>query len=173
MDNLIKLLTPPVIPLNTGDEEQWKHFFGVLGTELPTDYIKFIQTYGTGGVDNFLWILTPFLDDENVNFLRRQKEMAEAYIQSKTSFPEYFKHDVFPEVGGLLPWAYTDNGDELYWLTDGKPDEWKVVVYESRSSEYRTYSLNMTEFLFQILSKELVCDIFPEDFPSDEFVFVQ
>ncbi len=132
MDKLIKILPPPKFPQKTGDKEQWGEFFGILGTGLPTDYVKFIETYGTGGIDNFLWILTPFVNDENVNYLGRQKEMMNSYIQSKKSFPQYYKHNVYPSSGGILPWAYTDNGDELYWLTDGKPDEWKIVVYESR-----------------------------------------
>ncbi|MEM5601653.1 hypothetical protein AAHB61_15855 [Bacillus cereus] len=60
----------------------------------------------------------------------------------------------------------------MYWLTDGKPDEWKIVVYESRSPENYTYSLTMVEFLYQIIMKELICNAFPDDFPSDETTFV-
>jgi len=172
LDKLIKILPPPEFPQKTGDKEQWGEFFGALGTELPTDYVKFIGIYGTGGIDNFLWILTPFVNDENVNYLGRQKEMKDSYIQSKKNFPQYYKHDVYPSSGGILPWAYTDNGDELYWLTDGKPDEWKIVVYESRSPENYTYSLTMVEFLYQIITKELICNAFPDDFPSNETTFV-
>lgn len=172
MDKLNYILTPPEKPNNIGNEARWKDFFSVLGTELPPDYIKFIQTYGTGGVDNFLWILTPFVNDENVNFTVRQKEISDAYIQSKTSFPQYYKHNIYPQIGGLLPWGYTDNGDELYWLTTGKPDEWKVVVYESRSHINYTYSLRMVDFLFGLITKELVCEAFPDDFPSDEPQFI-
>ncbi|MDQ0233131.1 SMI1/KNR4 family protein [Metabacillus malikii] len=172
MDKLFKILPPPEIPQKTGDKEKWLRFFDTLGTELPSDYVKFIETYGTGGIDNFLWILTPFVNDENVNYLGRQKEMTDAYIQSKENFPQYYKHDVYPSSGGIIPWAYTDNGDELYWLTDGKPDEWKIVVYESRSPENYTYSLTMVEFLYQVIMKELKCNAFPNDFPSDETTFV-
>ncbi|MDG5471415.1 SMI1/KNR4 family protein [Jeotgalibacillus sp. ET6] len=172
MEELSKILPPPKTPQKTGDKEQWRKFFGTLGTELPSDYVKYIETYGTGGIDHFLWILTPFANDKNVNYLCRQKEIAVAYIQSKRNFPQYYKHDVYPSNGGLLPWAYTDNGDELYWLTDGKPDEWKIVVYESRSLENYTYSLTMVEFLSQIITKELRCKAFPDDFPSNETTFV-
>lgn len=112
------------------------------------------------------------MNDKNVNFLVRQKEISDAYIQSKTSFPHYYKHDVYPSTGGLLPWAYTDNGDELFWLTEGKPDEWKIVVYESRSPENYTYSLNMVDFLYQVITGQTVCDAFPDDFPSDELEFI-
>ncbi|MEM5601652.1 hypothetical protein AAHB61_15850 [Bacillus cereus] len=102
MDKLIKILPPPEFPQKTGDKEQWGEFFGALGTELPTDYVKFIEIYGTGGIDNFLWILTPFVNDENVNYLGRQKEMKDSYIQSKKNFPQYYKHDVYPSSGGYF-----------------------------------------------------------------------
>lgn len=98
------------------------------------DYKDFIGIYGTGGVDKFLWILTPFVQDENVNFFKRLKIINKAYLELRQRFPQYYKHKVFPEVGGLLPWAYTDNDDELYWLTIGKPNEWHIIVYETRSS---------------------------------------
>lgn len=53
MDKLIKILPPPEFPQKTEDKEQWRIFFDTLGSELPSDYVKFIETYGTGGVDNF------------------------------------------------------------------------------------------------------------------------
>ncbi|MFS0901780.1 SMI1/KNR4 family protein [Priestia aryabhattai] len=167
MDKLIKVLPPPENPHGTGDETQWTTIFSLLGTDLPSDYIKFIKTYGTGSIDNFLWILTPFVNDEYVNFFLRKKEMSSAYSQSKLKFPQYYKHykhHVYPETGGILPWGYTENGDELYWLTEGSTDEWKVVVYESRSPENYIYSLSMTDFLYQIITKKLVCDAFLDDF---------
>lgn len=102
MDKLIKILLPPKFPQKTGGKEQWGKFFGTLGTEFPTDYVKFIESYGTGGIDNFLWILTPFVNDENVNYLGRQKEMINSYIQSKKNFPQYYKHDVYPSSGGYF-----------------------------------------------------------------------
>ena len=172
LKNIINILPPPDSPHKIGNKEEWQTFFSALGTKLPSDYIEFINIYGTGGIDHFLWILTPFVNDENVNFIKRQKEIIDAYSQSKKSFPQYYKHDVYPSSGGLLPWAYTENGDELYWLTEGHPDEWKIVVYESRSPENYTYSLTMVEFLYQIITKELICGAFPDDFPNDEATFV-
>lgn len=171
MENLSRILEPPASPHNTGNKKGWESFISTLGTELPPDYKQFIETYGTGGIDNFVWVLTPFVSDENVNFLKRQREISKAYLQLKKDFPEYYKHDVFPVTGGLLPWAFTDNGDELYWLTEGRPDKWKIVVYETRSSENYTYSLTMTQFLYRILTKDLTCDAFPEDFPSENLIF--
>lgn len=172
MNKLIKVLPPPKIPQNSRDKEQWRNVFNILGTELPSDYMKFIDTYGSGGIDNFLWVLSPFVENENINLIQIGKVIRDAYQVSKNSFPEYFTHNVYPSVGGLLPWALTDNGDELYWLTEGKPNEWKIVVYETRSSEYHIYSLSIVEFLYQTITKELVCEAFPEDFPSEKVSFI-
>ncbi|MCZ8496734.1 hypothetical protein [Priestia megaterium] len=98
--------------------------------------------------------------------------MSRAYSQSKLKFPQYYKHHIYLETGGILPWGHMENSDELYWLTEGRPDEWKVVVYESRSPENYIYSLSMTDFLCEIITKKLACDAFPDDFPSDAATFI-
>lgn len=121
-----------------------------IGTQLPSDYKHFIGMYGTGGIDDFLWFLTSFVKDENVNFLSKTKVICDSYTESKQNHPEYYKYEVFPNKNGLLPWGYTDNGDILYWLTEGEPEKWFVVVYDSRSENYK-YELTMTEFLSQII----------------------
>ena len=172
LNRLKGVLTPPVNPSKAGNSMGWSELEAVLGVSLPQDYKDYISTYGTGGIDNFIWILTPFDQDENVNFLARTEEMREAYLESKQQFPEYYKHSFFPEAGGILPWGYTDNGDELYWKTNEDEGMWTIIVYESRSSDYHEYPMSMTEFLYEIVSRNLVCDAFPEDFPSEEFEFI-
>jgi hypothetical protein len=139
---------------------------------LPDEYKEFISTYGTGGIDNFIWILNPFVLDENFNLMERGKVIREAYLESKQNFPQDFIHDVYPDVGGLLPWAITDNGDEIYWRTDNNPNKWSIVIYGSRSSEYAEYNKSLVEFLYEILTKRLVCSIFPDDFPSEDPQFI-
>ncbi|MBU3179419.1 SMI1/KNR4 family protein [Clostridium estertheticum] len=172
LDDLKKVLFPPSEPYKIGEDEGWSKLENKLGIVLPEDYKNFIKTYGTGGIDNFIWILTPFVQDENVNFVTRMSVMLNAYSESKNKFPQYYKHKVFPEQGGLLPWAYTDNGDEIYWLTGENSNEWSIIVYETRSSEYHQYSMSMVEFLYKIITNRLVCEAFPEDFPSEEPEFI-
>lgn len=58
--------------------------------------MKFIDTYGTGGIDNFLWVLSPFVENENVNLIQKGKVIRDAYQVSKNSFPEYFTHNIYP-----------------------------------------------------------------------------
>lgn len=172
LKKLQKVLSTPNQPFNTGNDNEWIEFESILGIMLPEDYKEFIIAYGTGGIDNFMWILTPFVKDENINFMTRMNVMLSSYVESKDKFPQYYKHEIFPKLDGLLPWAYTENGDEIYWQTSVNSNEWSIVVYETRSPQYHHYEMSMTEFLYKILTKELICEAFPEDFPSDKPEFI-
>lgn len=158
--------------VNVDTKEKWDVVESQVGAILPPDYKEFINEYGTVSINNFIWILTPFDEDEYVNLIKRGKEISKTYIESKMNSPEYFKHDVFPSKGGILPWGYTENGDELYWLADGTSNEWHVIVYESRSSDYYEYSMGMVEFIYRIISGKLRCNAFPDDFPGEKCEFI-
>ncbi|MDE6759820.1 MAG: SMI1/KNR4 family protein, partial [Lachnospiraceae bacterium] len=134
-----------------------------LGISFPKDYINFIDYYGTGGIGDFLWFLTLFEEDLNVNYKKRSSVMLDAYQESKQKLPEYYSHNLYLEDNGLLPFAYTDNGDELYWLTKGKPEQWHVVIYESRSPKFYYYAMGLIEFLYKIVKKLMSCEIFDDD----------
>ncbi len=135
-------------------------------------YKEFINTYGTGAVANFLWVLNPFTENKYLHLLNKGKIMADAYITSKQRFPEDFRHKVYPEPGGLLAWGATDNGDELYWLAEGEPDGWPVIVYPPRASEYLEYAMPVTEFIYRITSREMICEAFPDDFSGEKPEFI-
>lgn len=70
-------------------------------------------------------------------------------------------YPIHPEPGGILPWATTDNGDTLYWLTDGDPDSWPILIRESRGPGRVVYPFGVAEFLHRWLSGKLTCPIFP------------
>lgn len=176
MYNYLKLLeivlVKPDIVYKTGSKEMWSSFEKDTKIILPDDYKEFIQRYGTGGIGDFLWILTPFESDDNVNYIKRMNEMIFAYQVSKSKMPEYFKHNIFPEEDGLLPWGFTDNGDELYWKTSSTFSDWEIVIYESASPEYYHYKMSLTEFLYKIITKQVVCDIFPEDLFGEQVEYI-
>jgi hypothetical protein len=71
------------------------------------------------------------------------------------------------EPNGLLPWGVTDNGDVLFWLTVDHPDQWTVVVNESRGPTYEHFPGSMTVFLQAFLARSLETEIFPDDLRDD------
>lgn len=166
-----KYLKSKSIETKDYDVQKWAEIESRMGTELPSDYKEFINEYGTGNINNFMWILTPFDENEYVNLFKMGMKISEAYMTSKLYNPDFFKHDVFPVVGGILPWGYTENGDELYWLTEGESDDWKVIVYESRSSDFYEYSMGFVQFIYELISKKITCSAFPDDFPGEKSEF--
>lgn len=82
---------------------------------FPEDYKRFIDFHGEGGINEFLWILSPFSENENLNSIEKFNVMKDAYISMQSEFPEQFSFDFYNGKTGLFPWGITDNGDELFW----------------------------------------------------------
>lgn len=168
MKELLEFLSKPLMDTGTftKDVTLWQNVEKNIGITLPDDYKLFVNTYGEGSIERFLWILNPFSENEHINLEKGVKEILETYSYVRKDFPEIYTHPPFPAKGGLLPWGATNNGDDLYWLTKDKPNCWTVVVDDRGNGELIEYDLNMTDFLYKVLSKELICPAFPEDFPS-------
>nr|WP_317356409.1 SMI1/KNR4 family protein [uncultured Tyzzerella sp.] len=169
---LKKILPIPKNVYDTGNYDDWLKFEKKLGIILPNDYKDFIETYGTGSINNFIWFLTPFSEDDNINYLKRMNIMLQSYNVSKNNFPEEFIHNTYPEKNGLLPWGYTENGDEMFWLINDNIEDWLIIAYESRSSKFYSYEMSFVEFIYKLITKKLVCDIFPQDFFEEEIKYL-
>ena len=163
-DEFKKLLAVPTKPFETAGPADWQHVEQRLVTALPTDYKQFIQLYGTGAINEFLVIWNPFASNEYVNLLQRSQVEGDAYRSTKSSYPHHFVDDVYPDLGGLLAFAATDNGEVLYWRTQGQPDQWTVSVYESRGPKHFDCNGSMTQFLIWLLTKTINCDVLPWQF---------
>jgi hypothetical protein len=175
LEALNKVLKPPGCPSERPRESDWQPIEQNLGFELPEDYKEFIGCYGTGAVDNFLWVFSPFSKNKHLNLLQEGKVKLQALRQLADEFGEEIPYLLYPDSNGLLPWGVTDNGDVLYWLCKGPPTSWLIVVNESRGPAWREFPLVVTTFLAALGTKELVVDFFPVDFPSEtpEFIPIQ
>ena len=152
------------LPIKQGMRKKnpWEEVEKKIGITFPEDYKLFIDSYGEGGINGFLWILSPFSENENLNSIEKFKLMQDAYINMQGEFPEQFSFDFYNGKRGLFPWGITDNGDELFWNFKG--DILEIVVYESRYARNMSYIMGMEEFLCKLLKKEIECPIFPDDF---------
>ena len=140
----------------------WEKVEDSYEIKFPNDYKSFIEYYGEGGINEFLWILSPFSEYENLNTIFKFNEMREAYEIMKIDFPKMCEFEFWRNGKGIFPWGITDNGDELFWNYKG--DIVEIVVYESRYANNMSYIMSMEDFLCGLLSKEIVCPIFPDDF---------
>ena len=135
-----------------------------LDINYPYDYKQLVNCYGAFGIDEFLWIINPFSQNDLFN-QKKAAELEEAYKISKHQLSEVFKFDIFRENKGLIALGGTENGDELFWLVNNS--HWSIIVYQTRSNIYYKYDMELSEFLYKLIKKEILCPCFPVDFPSE------
>lgn len=131
----------------------------------PSDYLEYLDCYGTGSIDDFLWIFNvsskkPYLD------LSHQSNVMLESLRELGGGGILRKFHLFPEPGGLFPIGITDNGDGVYWNTAGIPDDWTIVLNAAREATVEEYNMGLIPFLIKLLKKEIRSEIFPPDFPS-------
>ena len=112
----------------------WSDVEQSLGLALPITYKMLVDLFGASSWGDFLYVLSPF--DESLNLQRRGKQILDADRQSRSTFPSHYPFGLYPEPNGLLPWAVTDNGDTLYFVTFGPPDDWSTLIRGPRAPEF-------------------------------------
>lgn len=114
-------------------DPRWDAVEEALGLRLPRSYKSLVDLFGASSWGDFLHIYSPF--DDRLNLQTRSKVILDADRDSRQSFPSHYPFALHPEPGGLLPWAGTDNGDTLYFITMGPPDDWAIVIKGPRAPE--------------------------------------
>ena len=125
IDALLAIMPPPPTPL--GAIGEWEKVEEKIGSELPADYKDFVRLYGSGRINNFIWVFSPFSERINLNLFEQVERQLSA-LRAVIAEGEKCPYELFPASGGLLPFGLTDNGDVLHWLTLGSANNWVVVV---------------------------------------------
>jgi hypothetical protein len=126
-------------------------------------------------VDDFLYLFNPFAAGEDGNLLFEKDRVLAGYRQTRAKYPERLPLPPFPQEGGVLPLGRTDNGDELYWVTEGDPDGWPVALLESRAALQEVHPMPVTGLLATLATlaaNQLTSRILPADVldrPSHQF----
>jgi hypothetical protein len=165
LHSLRQILPPPDAPWEAVAPARWPSVERFLCTELPTDYKQFLEVYGTGHIDGYLRVSNPLRRStypwiqETLGALGHLHEMRAGFGR------EQVPDSLFPELGGLLPWASTTSGDSLYWRTRGTPDRWTVVVLPARATGGDDFDGPAIAFLEAVLRRQYrshVMGEFPE-----------
>jgi hypothetical protein len=172
LERLGRLLPPPAEPLEPGRPDGWAEVEAALGTGLPSDFTAFTERYGSGKVDDILYLFNPFTRGPDGNQLIEKDRVLAGYRQTRARFPDRLPWPPFPEPGGVLPLGRTDNGDELYWVTQGQPDQWPVALLEARAALQEVHPMSVTGFLAALAANQLTSRILPDDLlgrPSHQY----
>lgn len=156
----LEAVVPPPASESPVEPSAWSEAERRIGTPLPKDYRDLVDRYGAGRFSDFLSVFTPFSGNPHADLLV-QMDRQLASLRELRANGEHAPYPIFPEPGGLLPFAITDNGDVLHWATNGPPDAWRVVVNEARSPVYELHDTDMTGFIAGLLSKSRESAILP------------
>jgi hypothetical protein len=172
LERLRQLLPPPAQPVEPGQPDGWAAVEATLGTRLPGDFKAFTELYGSGTVDDFLYVFNPFATGQDGNLLAEKDRVLAGYRHTRARYPDRLPLPALPDTGGVLPLGRTDNGDELYWVTERDPDAWPVALLESRAALQELHRMPVTGFLAALAANDLVSRILPADLlrrPSHRF----
>jgi hypothetical protein len=165
---MLRLVHPPNVATTRVD---WTAVERDLGIGLPGDYKRYIDTYGAGAIDGFLWILHPMTRNRHVNLGEQRLSRLDALRNFLVGVDPRVRA-TNPNPDELMPWGFTENGDVCFWHICGNAETWTVVLQESRCAQWESFDGGMVVFLEALLHRGYRSRIFPEGFPSEAPVFV-
>ncbi|MFD9338130.1 SMI1/KNR4 family protein [Streptomyces sp. NPDC060028] len=138
---LVHLVGPPAAPVDAHGD--WTAVETVIGTRLPHDYKRLVETYGWGEFCDFLYLRTPFGTSKHNGI---EWQSAHHSTGSPERDYERYPYPLHPAPGGLLIWGTSMDADRLCWLTDGDLEKWPVIVWSSEGW-YEPHPMGATEFV--------------------------
>ncbi|MBO1332619.1 SMI1/KNR4 family protein [Streptomyces sp. VRA16 Mangrove soil] len=158
-----EILPQPAAPRTPPD---WSSAEATLQTSLPDDYKELINTYGAGGIDNYLLLLEPDCTNPVFDLLKHTAEREEANETSLWLF-EPKPAELDTEDSRLICWATTDNGEYLYWVVKpgDNPDKRPLLINDESGERWERYDLTVTGLLAVLLGGEARSEILWENFP--------
>ena len=151
---------------------------------LPEDYLHFLSVYGVGTFDMFLHVMAPEHDNEYLSVRERTASFWSVLARMLEPNPtvEPLRGMLGAGAGAFDPvapladslraaasvavWGSTDNGDLCLWVVPAEGEDGFVLVIGSRFEDWYEYGVGITEFLHRILTGDIRCPAFPEDFPT-------
>jgi hypothetical protein len=149
-DCLVQLAELCGVRLGRRTPYDWAAIEGSLtGLTLPSDYKELAETFPNGRFRDLVRPIRP--GDVNNPVTEYLGYYAYRLDDMRTwregGFGE-FPYPIYPEPGGLLPWAEGPGGEMCFWLTAGAdPQSWPVVSADRDFMTWQRFPGSMCEFL--------------------------
>jgi len=168
IEALTRAVPPPAEP-HRPFVGPWEPLEAYLGTKLPQDYKDFSRLYGSGLFMDFLIVYVPEIQNSRLTLEPQVREAPMMF-----SPQEHLPYPFWPHVGGLIRFGCTDFGDQLYWLPEGEPDDWKVVMWQRHGpydQAFEEFDCGMAEFLGGLANGTIVPRAYKEGLEPYEPMF--
>lgn len=153
VDELVIVVHPPANPIDPGSEVLRADVERRLGQSLPRDIYDYVSRYGTGIFSDTLTIHNPFSPD----YFEVLSEVSKCYQDLKEAEGDaVIPYKIYPASPGLLVCASEVNGGMLFWLTEGAPDEWPLILM-TVDFQFERRNMSLTTFLAQVFNGQTGC----------------
>ena len=167
---LIDILEPPVSPVESKANNDWGSITSRFNMPLPTDYMQFIDKYGSGEIGGWLTVFNPFSKNQNICLIDQLLYLLSGLRILKEKYPEICPYPLMFEPAGILPWGISIDGDIYCWQTAGASGKWKVIII-GRHSEPEEVDLTFSSFLSKAILGELESNTIPVEWKSEKVEF--
>ncbi|MBA3458523.1 MAG: hypothetical protein H0T46_01070 [Deltaproteobacteria bacterium] len=148
------LLRPPEDPsLVAGVDRAFLRI--LLQSELPADYVRFLDRYGGGEIPGLLRVLDPDGVASDAHPIRQL--LLQLNAMNHTRLVVGWKWGTGKGTGDFLPWGIADNGVVLYYRSVGPAARWTVALGAPgvAPQHFRQIPLTMTAFLGALLADDV------------------
>lgn len=162
---LIAVVPPPDHANEGGPLEAISNVESALGTPFPKDILDFGIRYGTGMFADTVEVFNPF----SSKYLEAVHEVSDLYRDLKRAEGDQFiPYAIYPKNPGLLVWGTDVNGHTMFWLTEGQPEKWPLVLM-TVDGQFEQLKMSMTTFLAKIFSRTMECILWDREWIQDNF----
>lgn len=159
-------------------EVGWDQAQEELSVALPPDFCELAERFPAGVFQGYLAFLpspasladlrdrrladlrrwrddTP--DDDEIRYREYLKELAASEGEEFSPDPAlYIPFPLWPEPGGIFPWATGSHTEIFFWLRSGlDPGTWPVVWCHGDDLEWEQFEGTTTEFLIALVTGQI------------------
>jgi hypothetical protein len=152
LERLVSQVPPPQSPVrNDGD---WAAFAKQNSFLPPTDYRALVRRYGAGIFGDWLLLIEPF--HPTFPFIAAAARECQDLRGVQRQFADFYPAwPIWPDAGGLLPWARTGTGDHIGWRTAGDAEDWTVLLWTRDGDDSREFRLGTVPFLLGLVERSV------------------
>ncbi|WP_340558847.1 hypothetical protein [Streptomyces sp. GSL17-111] len=130
----------------------WDRVEHDLGASLPADYKSYVYWFGPGRFDDYLTVFVPGVVNSNVELVHALSTERKVIHSRSQISGQPALYAVYPEEGGVIPWAGTSDGDVLCWRTGSvDPGQWTIVGRPGRGRDIGYYDGGMVGFMHEFI----------------------
>jgi hypothetical protein len=167
IEELIVVVPPPSAPVEAGPLERKVEVERALGTALPDELYDLGLRYGSGRFGGEIEVFNPF----SKKYLEKVKMVNDCYRGLKEAEgDDLIPYDIYPKIPGLFPWGTTTNGHSMFWLTEGIPNKWPLVLLRNDEMEFETLQMQMTTFLANVFKGPMPCVLWDVEWQTEYLV---